>query len=221
MAAPPRTLAFDAYGTVFDVHTPVRALADRVGPDAAAISALWRQKQLEYTWVLSLMGDYRDFWTVTQDALDVALATFGVADTALRASLLGAYRNLDAHPDARRALADLHSRGERTAILSNATREMLDQAMRSAGIASKVDVVISADDVGVFKTDARVYAHAVEVLGGVAANVTLHSSNAWDVAGAMRAGLEVVWVNRTGQPDEYGLRGRALEVRDLSGYSPT
>ena len=199
-----RAVVFDAYGTLFDVNSAVARHAGAIGPDAAAFSDLWRVKQLEYTWVLTLAGRFEDFWTLTRRALEVAFETFPTVDAArLRGPLLAAYRTLDAYPDAGPALARLRARGVRTAILSNGESAMLVDAVRAAGIGVQLDGLWSVDDVGVFKPHPAVYALVVEGFGVDVRDVAFVSSNRWDVAGAAAFGFRAVWVNRAGRPDEY------------------
>src|SRR5689334_23208403 len=152
-----KVFVFDAYGTLFDVHAAVRRHASAVGSDAAALSDLWRSKQLEYTWVRSLMRVHRDFAQVTAEALDYALARFPSVDKRVRTPLLESYRTLDPYPEVRAVLAELKRAGARLAILSNGTHEMLTAAVASAGIGASLDAVLSIDEAGVFKTDPRVY----------------------------------------------------------------
>lgn len=193
---------FDAYGTLFDVHSAVGRHRARLGERADRVSTLWRAKQLEYTWLRSLMGRHADFWQVTQDALDYALDAHAVSDTALRQDLLAAYRTLDAYPEVPATLARLKAAGMRTAILSNGSPAMLDAAVASAGLTNAFDAVLSIEAVGVYKPDPRVYALAVARLGVPAEAISFQSSNGWDVAGAASYGLRVVWVNRFGQRPE-------------------
>jgi 2-haloalkanoic acid dehalogenase type II len=157
-AAPPiRAFVFDAYGTLFDVASPVAACAEALGEPAAALARLWRDKQLQYTWLRTLQGRYADFAQVTADALDFALDTLGIHDAALRQRLLDAYRTPSAYPDAPATLAALHGRGFRLAILSNGTPEWLDTAVRASGLGASLDAVLSADTVGVYKPHPEVY----------------------------------------------------------------
>ncbi|MDP4021575.1 haloacid dehalogenase type II [Methylobacterium sp. NEAU 140] len=194
---------FDAYGTLFDVNAAVARHADAVGPDAAALSEVWRTKQLEYSWTLSLMGRYRPFWDLTEQALDYALARHPAVDRALRDRLLDAYRDLDAYPEVPGALARLRARGIRTAILTNGNRAMVERAVASAGLADHLDAALSVDAAEVFKTHPRAYRIALDRLGVPAEAVLFCSSNRWDIAGARAFGLRPVWVNRKGLPDEY------------------
>lgn len=211
-----RACVFDAYGTLFDVHSAVRRHAAEIGAAADAVSQAWRTKQLEYTWVRSLMGRHADFWACTEDALGYALAVHGLgARAGLVERLLGAYRELSPYPEVRGALEKLVADGIRIAVLSNGTPEMLRAAVASAGLADLDMPLLSVEAVGIYKPDPRVYRIAVDALGVEAGAISFQSSNAWDVAGAGAYGFRTVWVNRSGQPDEYGLRGRVAEVRSL------
>lgn len=202
-AAPPiRAFVFDAYGTLFDVASPVAACAEALGEPAAALARLWRDKQLQYTWLRTLQGRYADFAQVTADALDFALDTLGIQDAALRQRLLDAYRTPSAYPDAPATLAALHGRGFRLAILSNGTPEWLDTAVRASGLGASLDAVLSADTVGVYKPHPEVYRQAERALGLPAAAIGFVSSNGWDAYSASAYGLQVVWCNRSGQAAE-------------------
>jgi 2-haloacid dehalogenase len=198
-----KVFVFDAYGTLFDVHAAVRGHSAAVGADAAALSDLWRTKQLEYTWVRSLMRVHRDFSAITADALDYALARFPSVNRALREPLLRSYRTLDAYPEVPGVLAALKRAGARLAILSNGTHDMLAAAVASAGIGGHLDAVLSIDDAGIFKTDPRTYQLVVDRMGVRRAEVSFQSSNRWDVAGGAAFGFQTIWVNRSGAPDEY------------------
>ncbi|HJW78722.1 MAG: haloacid dehalogenase type II [Microvirga sp.] len=212
-----RAVVFDAYGTLFDVHAAVALHAAAVGPDAARLSEVWRAKQLEYSWVLSLAGRYEPFWTLTERALDHAFARCPTVDRALREPLLDAYRTLDAFPDAAATLAGLRERGLRTGILSNGSPAMLASAVRSAALGPLLDAVLSVDAAGVFKTSPRTYALVTAALDCAPEEVVFVSSNRWDVAGAAAFGFSAVWVNRAGLPDEYAELPPAAVVADLSG----
>jgi len=209
---------FDAYGTLLDVHSAMARHAARTGPEWQRISQEWRAKQLEYTWVRSLAGPahHRDFSALTDEALAFVAARHGIADAALLADLRAAYRALEAYPEAPAALAALRAAGWRTAILSNGAPAMLAAGVAAAGLFDVLDAVLSVEAVGVFKPDPRVYRLATEKFGVAPTQITFVSSNAWDAFGALEFGFCVVWVNRAGQPDEYGLRGRVAEVADLS-----
>jgi 2-haloacid dehalogenase len=206
---------FDAYGTLFDVHSAVMRHAAAVGPAAAALSNAWRLKQLEYSWMRSLMRRHADFWTVTGEALDVAMATVGLSDAALRERLLEAYLSLDAYPEVPGVLDRLNAAGLRCAVLSNGSPEMLRAAIGSAGLAGRLEAVLSVEEVGIYKPDPRVYQLAVDRLGVPAAQISFQSSNVWDAAGAAAFGFQVVWINRGAQPREYGWTLRCREIATL------
>lgn len=197
-----RAYVFDAYGTLFDVHAAVRRHAGAIGPQSQRLSEIWRTKQLEYTWVRSLMGRYRDFWSLTEEALDFAIAAAAPDAASLKPALLDAYRELEAYPEVRDVLARLKA-SAKLAILSNGSPEMLDTAVASAGIGDLLDAVISVDALQVYKTAAQVYDLVGERLGVPPEAVSFQSSNRWDIAGATAYGFRTVWINRTGQPDEY------------------
>lgn len=194
---------FDAYGTLFDVDSPVARLAGRLGASALEFSKLWRQKQLQYTWLRSLMREHADFRQVTLDALDYSLRVHGLTDSTLREDLMQLYLRLDAYPDARLCLKDLARTQFRTAILSNGTPEMLAEAAASAGLSDYFDEIISVEEVGIFKPDPRVYARALDRLGiGRPSSIFFVSANPWDAQAAARFGFHVARVDRFGLPDE-------------------
>lgn len=194
---------FDAYGTLFDVHSAVEALKPEIGAEADRLSQLWRQKQLEYTWLRSLMHAHRDFRDLTADGLDYAMEATGLDGRAeLRGKLLDLYMRLDCYPEVPATLDRLRAAGLGTAILSNGAPPMLESAVANAGLAERLDAVLSIEDVGIFKPDPRTYQLACDRLGLAPERICFLSSNAWDVAGAAHFGLQVVWINRFGQPRE-------------------
>ena len=194
-----RGYVFDAYGTLFDVHSIVDAGA-AITSEPAALSLLWRQKQLEYTWLRSLMGRYEDFWAITEAALRYAVRRLDLAASEAQIqALMNAYLRLACFPDVRDALARLAAP---RAILSNGAPKMLEAAVRSSGLAPLLDHVISVDRVRIYKPAAAVYALGPETLGIPADELLFVSSNAWDVAGAKAFGYRVAWCNRLGAPQE-------------------
>lgn len=197
-----RACVFDAYGTVFDFAAAARGCTDALGAAAPTLTALWRDKQLQYTWLRSLQGRYVDLWRITGDALDYALETLGLADPALRARLMELYRTLAVFPEIPAVLRRLRAAGMRTAILSNGSPAMLASAVAGNGLAEFLDAVISVDEVGVFKPDPRVYQLALDRLGVAAGEVAFQSSNAWDAWAASAFGMRVVWCNRYAQKPE-------------------
>ena len=194
---------FDAYGTLFDVHAAIGRHRAAAGADADRFSEIWRTKQLEYSWTLTLAGRYVDFWTLTERALDYAFARVPSVDRGLRAKLLDAYLTLDAFPDARATLAALKAKGARLAILTNGAPPMVAAAVKAAGIADLLDAVLSVDTVRQYKPRPEVYALATTTLGVEPPAVAFVSSNRWDVMGAVSFGFRAFWINRARMPDEY------------------
>jgi 2-haloacid dehalogenase len=212
----PRAFVFDAYGTLFDVHAAIGRHRAAAGPDADRFSEIWRSKQLEYTWTLTLAGRYVDFWTLTERALDFAFARFPSVDRALRAKLLDAYWTLEAFADARAALRDLKTRGLLTAILSNGSPKMLTAAVDAAGIGADLDAVLSVDAIRSYKPLPEAYTLVTERFGIAPADVVFVSSNRWDVMGAASFGFRTAWINRANAPEEYGPAPDAV-LTDLHG----
>jgi 2-haloacid dehalogenase len=215
----PEAVIFDAYGTLLDVGAAMAAHAASLGPRWEALSAEWRAKQLEYTWVRSLTGaaHHEDFWLCTRDALDFVFARHGIADRALAKALMEAYRTLPPYPEVPAMLAAVREQGIATAILSNGTPGMLADAIGAAGLAPLIDEVLSVEEVGVFKPDPRVYRLATRQFGCPPDRLVFVSANAWDAQAAHAFNLRVLRVNRTGAPDEYGLAAAEVPVlEDLS-----
>jgi 2-haloacid dehalogenase len=197
-----RACVFDAYGTVFDFASAAARCVDVLGDKAAAVTALWRDKQLQYTWLRSLQGRHADFWQVTGDALDYTLETLRIADPQVRDRLMGLYRRLDCFPEVPQVLERLKQAGFVTAILSNGSPTMLRDAVAGAKLEALLDHVLSVESVGIFKPDGRVYQLAVDRLGVPASAIAFQSSNAWDAYAASAFGMRVVWCNRYGQRRE-------------------
>ena len=210
-------VVFDAYGTLFNVHAAIDRHRAAAGPDADRFSELWRTKQLEYTWTLTLAGRYLDFWNLTQRALDYCFERFPSVSRELRDALLNAYLELGAYTDAKDVLGILKARDESTAILSNGSPTMLASAVRAAGLGADLDAVLSVDALKMFKPRREVYALATERFACKPAEVTFVSSNRWDVMGATAFGFRSVWVNRTGNPEEYTELAPAAVASDLTG----
>lgn len=197
-----KACVFDAYGTLFDVHSAVGKYHERLGEVADQVSNIWRTKQLEYTWLRSLMKKHADFWQVTRDGLDYALDVFNIKDDELKNDLVEAYLHLKCYPDVPATLARLKDSGRRIAILSNGSPAMLAAVVKSNGLADLIPTVLSVETVGVFKPDPRVYQLAVDSLGVAAEQIVFMSSNAWDAVGATAFGLRVAWINRFSQRPE-------------------
>jgi 2-haloacid dehalogenase len=194
---------FDAYGTLFDVHAAIARFRDQYGSDADRMSEIWRGKQLEYTWTLTLAGHYTDFWTLTERALDFALARFPAVDKTIKSKLLEAYFQLDAFSDVRVALRTLKAKDHKTGILSNGSPKMLKGAVDNADIASDLDAVLSVDVLKMFKPRPEVYALITDHFQCEPGDVTFVSSNRWDVMASVSVGFRGLWINRSKMPDEY------------------
>lgn len=196
---------FDVYGTLLDVDAAAREAAAAPGMESLAASwpqlaAAWRQRQLSYSWLRTTMQRYTDFWTITQNALDVTMAEMGIEDAAMREKLLSLYTTLTAYDEVPEVLRNLAARGEGTGVLSNGAPAMLDSALSAAGIAASLDQVLSVDSLQLYKPDPAVYALVTDAFGCAASDVTFYSSNNWDVAGAGSFGFKTIWVNRGGKP---------------------
>jgi 2-haloacid dehalogenase len=212
----PSVFVFDAYGTLFDVHAAIGHYRLAAGPDADRFSEIWRTKQLEYAWTLTLAGTYEDFWILTERALDFAFSRVPSVDRALRPKLLEAYMKLDAYPDARPTLVSLKAQGARVAILSNGSRDMLNAAVQSAGIAGLCDALLSVDAVRMYKPRPETYSLVMSHFGINPQDAVFVSSNRWDIMGAAKFGFRPIWVNRLGAPDEYADAPPARVIADLA-----
>jgi 2-haloacid dehalogenase len=210
---------FDAYGTLFDVHAAIARCRAEAGPEADRMSDIWRGKQLEYTWTLTLAGHYVDFWALTERALDYSLARVPSVPKALKAKLLDAYFKLDAFADARAALRALKSGGHKTGILSNGSPAMLTGAVNNAGIGGDLDAVLSVDVLKMFKPRPEVYRLVTDHYTCAPGDVTFVSSNRWDVMAAVSVGFSGLWVNRGKMPDEYLDFPPRQTLNDLSGLA--
>jgi 2-haloacid dehalogenase len=206
-----RAAVFDAYGTLFDVASAAEAHRAALGDRWAPLAELWRAKQLQYTWLRSLMGRHADFRAVTADALDFALEALGVAAPGLRERLLASYERLAAYPDARATLERLRAGGLRTAILSNGEPRMLASAVDSAALGDLLDAVLSIEEVGIYKPHPSVYRLAADRLGVAPGEIVFVTANGWDAAGAKAFGFRVAWCNRARQPvDRLGVAPDAV-----------
>jgi 2-haloacid dehalogenase len=199
----PRAVLFDAYGTLFDVYS-VGLLAEQLFPGRGdALAALWRDKQIDYTRLVSMSGRYVPFWDLTRAGLRFAAQRLGLAmDAASEDRLMNQYRHLSAFPENRDVLQALKARGVRAGILSNGDPEMLAVAVRSAGFAELVDPVLSVHETRRYKTDPAAYAVGTAALKLPARQILFVSSNGWDAIGATWHGYTTLWVNRAGAPLE-------------------
>ncbi|WP_119304595.1 haloacid dehalogenase type II [Dongia deserti] len=212
---PIRAVLFDVYGTLLDVHSAIAREGKELGPTADAVSRLWRQKQLEYTWVWSLRGAHRSFRALTEAALDFALTSHGIHSAVLRDRLMTAYEKLDAFPEVAEALTALRAQSRCLAALSNGDPDMLETGLQAAGIRTSLDAVLSVAPLQIFKPDRKVYGLGRAWVGAPAEEITFVSANAWDAAGAAGFGFRTFWINRIGQPEEYDIAGHATVIGSL------
>ena len=211
-----RACVFDAYGTLFDLPSAAARCSDVLGDKTAAVAALWREKQITYTWLRAAQNLHADFWQVTGDGLDFTLETLGITDPAIRARLMGLYRELTCFPEVPNVLRRLKQAGYATAILSNGSPSMLQDLVASANLGGLLDHVLSVEEVGVFKPHPSVYQLAVDRLGVPASAISFQSSNAWDAHAASAFGMRVVWCNRYGQRRERLPGAPDREIRTLA-----
>lgn len=208
--------AFDAYGTLFDVHASAARNSATIGPAWERLSQTWRQKHLEYTWIHAQTGRPISFWALTERSLDYAIGVAGGIPEGMRATLLDGYRRMATFSEVPRVLAALKARGAKLAILSNGDPDMLAELVAAAALTDTFDAVISVAEAGVFKPNARVYRLVTERFAVAPDGVTFLSSNRWDIAGAQVFGFKSNWVNRSGAPDEYPDMPAARVIKDLT-----
>jgi len=201
--APPKAVLFDVYGTLLDVYS-VGLRAEQMFPGAGErLARAWRDKQIDYSRLVSMSGRYRPFWQLTRDALQVSAAALRLPlDTAGEDSLMNEYRHLSAFPENRAVLQTLVDRGIRAGVLSNGDPEMLDVTLRSAGLIELVDPVLSVHATRRYKTDPAAYALGPDALGVPASEILFVSSNCWDAIGATWYGYTTLWINRADAPME-------------------
>jgi 2-haloacid dehalogenase len=215
-----KVCVFDAYGTLFDVSRIAEPCRGQLGDRTELLARIWREKQLQYTWLRSLMGVHIDFWHVTGEALDHALATLGLDDPRLRSLLMQLYLEPPIFDDVPAVLAALKGKGLRTAILSNGSTTMLAGAVNGHNLRGVLDLVLSVDEVHVFKPHPSVYKLAIDKLGQPAEKILFVSSNGWDAHAARHAGFRVAWVNRSGQVRESLPAPPDFEIRRLADLLP-
>jgi 2-haloacid dehalogenase len=211
-----KACVFDAYGTLFDFAAAARACRDVLGEQTEQLTTLWRDKQLQYTWLRAAQGRHADFWQVTGDALDFVLETMGLDRPPLRDRLMNCYLTLEPFAEVPDVLQRLKQAGFKTAILSNGSPRMLDAAVAGARIGSLLDAVLSVEEVGVYKPHRQVYQLAVDRLGVPADAIAFQSSNAWDAYAASAFGMKVVWCNRYGQKRERLPGAPDFEIKSLA-----
>jgi 2-haloacid dehalogenase len=215
------TFVFDAYGTLFDVHSAAAKYAGEIGPQWERMSQLWRTKHLEYTWIHAATGRHTSFRLLAERSLDTAAAMVGGIPDGLKPKLISAYLTLSAYAEVPEVLAALKARGDKLAILTNGDPDMIAAAVASAGLNGVFDAVLTVSEVGVFKPAARVYQLATDRFGCAPADITFLSSNRWDVAGGHVFGFKTAWVNRVSAPDEYPDMPADRVIKDLRALITT
>jgi 2-haloacid dehalogenase len=210
-----KACVFDAYGTLFDVHSAAEKCRTDLGDKADQVSNTWRGKQLQYSWLRSLMGEFVPCWHVTGEALDYALSESGIENAVLRDKLTNLYLQFNCYPEVPRVLKALQEVGKQTGILSNGSRDMLDSAVANSTLSELLDASLSVDDVSVFKVDPRVYEMATARFSCEPREICFMSSNAWDAWAASHFGFQVAWVNRFGQPSEHLPGGPSAKIKNL------
>ena len=209
---------FDAFGTLLDIHAASHKHSVLLGENASQVSDLWRKKQLEYTWLRSLMGVHVDFWEITKDALSYALECFEIAQQERFDELCASYLEIPCYAEVPRLLKNLKNQGHKIVILSNGSPFMINSAVNANNLQDLFDEIISVEDVGIYKPDRKVYSLVEEKLGVIPEKTNFFSSNAWDVAGASVFGFSVVWVNRFNQPLERLPGMPRLTVKNLDEW---
>lgn len=206
---------FDAYGTLFDVHSAASKHQAELGPAWERLSQTWRLKHIEYTWVWAQTGRHTSFRQLADQSLDYAIALVGGVPVGVRDKLMASYMTLSAYPEVVEVLGGLRAKGARTAILSNGDPDMLDAAVSSAGIGAHLDAVLSVKDAGIFKPAMKVYELATRHFACKPRDISFQSSNRWDAAGATVFGMRCVWINRSALPDEYPDTPADVVTQDL------
>ena len=215
-----KACVFDAYGTLFDVDAAARQERESLGENWKLISDTWRLKQLQYTWLRSLQGNYISFWNITEDALDYALETANMQDAALKTRLMDLYYKLSCYEEIPATLKALKNAGLKCAILSNGGKDMLKAAVDNAGIADLLDGIYSVEDLGIYKPHPSVYQMAVDRLGLEASEISFQSSNGWDAYSAKDFGCQVIWCNRFDQAAERLPQSPDFQIKNLSEMLP-
>ncbi|WP_297635651.1 haloacid dehalogenase type II [uncultured Clostridium sp.] len=193
---------FDAYGTLFDVHSASLKFKDSIGANYEAFSNLWREKQLEYSFLREIMNNYTDFLNVTKDALNYACNTFNISNDTLKNNLINSYMELSAYTEVKQTLSTLKNNGIKLAILTNGSYSMINKAVISSGLNTLLDDVISVEELQIFKPNQKVYNMVLNKFNVSINEVAFFSSNGWDIMGATKFGFRTFWVNRLNKPVE-------------------
>ncbi len=213
-----RIYIFDAYGTLLDVDSACRNLSKLIGKDWMTLTTIWRQKQLEYSWLMNSMNCYISFWEITKNALDYAMKCIKLKDNILKEKLLKLYFNIESYQEVKGFLEELKKNKLKTCILSNGSIEMLKSGIKSSKIEKLIDKVISVDKCKKFKPSKEVYQLVIDEFKEDKEKHIFFSSNCWDIHGASHFGLKTIWVNRFNKINDY-LPGKPdLEIKKLNDY---
>jgi 2-haloacid dehalogenase len=191
-----QSYVFDAYGTLFDFHSAVEEHKIIIGDKSEELSKLWREKQIQYTWLHSMMGSYSDFWTITKEALNYAMESVNINNSILHSQLMNLYLKLKTFNEVNKTLNSLKNKDCKIAILSNGTHQMLNEVIKNSSLGDLIDLSMSIDDIEIYKPNPLVYQMATDKLKINKSNICFVSANNWDVAGAKSFGFHSVWVNR-------------------------
>ena len=209
---------FDAYGTIFDFRSEIYSYQKELGKKVPLISDLWRRKQLEYSWLRSLMGTYVDFKQVTREALEFTLDAYGIYDNNLKKELLNSYKNLTYYPEVTKFLKSLKKKRFVISLLSNGTYDMLNEIVINSNLDQYFDSIFSVDSIKVFKPNPKVYEYAASKLESNPKDILFFSSNSWDIAGASSFGFQTIWVNRFKHKSERLPGNPLLEIKNLKDF---
>ena len=190
-----KAIVFDAFGTLFDVNSAAEKSKNKIGNKWENFANFWRTTQLEYTWLRSLMKNYKNFWQITEDSLDKSMETFQI-DKSLRNDLLSLYKELSPYPEVKNVLENLKKKSFKLAILSNGTPELLNHLVKSSDLENLFDDIFSVEEVKIYKPDPKVYDIPVNKYKVSKGEITFLSANTWDVSGAGNYGYNSIWVNR-------------------------
>ena len=211
-----RACVFDVYGTLLDFNSAIIKLRDKIGPKSEQLSALWRRKQLEYSWLRTLMGKHTDFDQITAAALDFSLSALSIRNKELRDDLLALFHKLEPFPEVSKTLNELKRTKLSIVILSNGTPHTLNANLQQAKVNFYFDEIYSIETVGKFKPHPDVYRIPCDGLGLEPRDIAFISANSWDIAGAASFGLNTIWVNRLGSKNEVLTFDPNFEILDLT-----
>ena len=209
---------FDAYGTLFDVDHACKEMANKIGNKWEKLSSLWRQKQLEYSWLYNSMNVYTSFWIITENSLDYSLKKIGIESSHLREDLLSLYFKISAFKEVKGFLKNLNKKGLKTVVLSNGSYDMLNSAVKNSGLSNLLSAVISVEECKKFKPNKKVYELILRKFKISRKNVVFFSSNCWDIHGASNFGFKTIWINRKAAQMTFYLETVNHEFKNLKEY---